>query len=312
MDVRVPARLRTGDLVGVISPASPMEELTRVERGIRYLESCGYRAMTGKHIGRKSGYLAGTDEERADDLHTMFADRRVKAIMCIRGGYGTPRLLARLDYAIIRKNPKIFVGYSDITALHLAFWARARLVTFHGPMLGVDMAGGMDPFAEEAFWRVLTSPARRQHLITPGEEAVLLTAGKGTGRLLGGNLSLLVSLFGTPYLPEFRRALLFLEEVGEEPYRVDRMLTQLRNAGVFRSVAGIALGHFSDCVPKDPAKPSQTVEEIVREFAAGCARPFVTGLPFGHERKMTTIPVGVRAVLDGNSGSLELLEPAVS
>ena len=310
MDVRIPARLRTGDLVGVISPASPLEDVTRLERGIRYLESRGYRAITGKHTGRKSGYLAGTDDERAEDLHAMFADRRVKAIMCIRGGYGTPRLLARLDYAMIRKNPKIFVGYSDITALHLAFWSRARLVTFHGPMLGVDMAGEMDPFAEEAFWRTLTSPSRQ--LIPPGGEQVVLTRGKGTGRLLGGNLSLLVSLFGTPYLPALRRALLFLEEVGEEPYRVDRMLTQLRNTGVFRSVAGVALGQFTDCVPKDPAKPSQTVEEIVREFAAGCARPFVAGLPFGHERKMTTIPVGVRAVLDGNTGSLKLLEPAVS
>jgi muramoyltetrapeptide carboxypeptidase len=304
--------LRTGDLIGVVSPASPIDDPTRLEQGIRYLESCGYRAMTGTHVGQRSGYLAGTDEERAGDLHAMFADRRVKAIMCIRGGYGTPRLLAHINYAMIRKNPKIFVGYSDITALHLAFWARARLVTFHGPMLGVDMAGAMDPFAEEAFWRLLTAPVRRQHLIPPGGGTERLTPGRGTGRLLGGNLSLLLSLFGTRYLPALHRALLFLEEVGEEPYRVDRMLTQLRNAGVFRSVAGIVLGHFSDCTPKDPAKPSQTVGEIVQGIAAGCRGPFVTGLPFGHERKMITIPLGVRAVLDGDAGTLELLERAVA
>jgi muramoyltetrapeptide carboxypeptidase len=309
MDVRVPARLRPGDLIGVIAPASPMDDCTRVERGVRYLESCGYRTITGKHAGKRSGYLAGTDEERAEDIGAMFADRRVNAIICIRGGYGTPRLLARLDYAVIRKNPKIFVGYSDITALHLAFWARARLVTFHGPMLGVDMAGTMDPFAEEALWRLLTSPSRQ--LIPPESGGMPLTPGRGTGRLLGGNLSLLVSLFGTPYQPAFRHALLFLEEIGEEPYRVDRMLTQLRNAGLFRQAAGIALGQFTDCVPKDAGKPSQTVEEIVRECAAGSSRPFVAGLPFGHERKMVTIPVGVRAALDGRAGSLELLEPAV-
>lgn len=311
MDVRVPLRLRTGDLIGVIAPASPLDDLTRIERGIRYLESCGYRAVTGAHVGARSGYLAGTDDERADDLCAMFADRRVKAIVCLRGGYGTPRLLTQLDYAIIRKNPKIFVGYSDITALHLAFWARAGLVTFHGPMLGVDMAGAMDPFAEECFWRVLTSPARRQMLIPPGGVAVPLVSGKATGRLLGGNLSLLVSLCGTPYLPDFRRALLFLEEIGEEPYRVDRMLTQLRNAGMDRRAGGLAFGQFSDCVPRDPGKPSQTVEEIIREFAAGSGRPSLAGLPFGHERKMITLPVGVRAVLDSRAGSLELLGPAV-
>jgi muramoyltetrapeptide carboxypeptidase len=312
MEVRVPPRLRRGDCIGIVSPASPIDDVARIEHGVRYLESCGYRTMTGKHCGERTGYLAGTDEQRAEDLHAMFSDRHVKAILCVRGGYGSPRLLPLLRYDTIRKNPKIFVGYSDITALHLALLQRARLVTYHGPMLGVDLAGTVDPYAEESLWRMLTSPTPRLMIAPPGGTAVALNGGTRSGRLIGGNLSLLVSLLGTPFMPALHRALLFLEEIGEEPYRVDRMFTQLRNAGVIRSAAGVILGQFTDCVPRDPSKPSQSVDEIVRELARGVRAPFVTGLPFGHERRMMTIPVGLRARLDGSSGAVELLEPAVA
>jgi len=311
MDIRIPARLAQGDLIGIVAPASPIDDPTRIERGVRYLESIGYRALVGKHVTERIGYLAGTDEQRGEDLHAMFADRRVKAVFCLRGGYGTPRLLRRLDYRLIARHPKIFVGYSDITALHLAFWSKARLVSFHGPMLGVDMAGAMDPFAEESFWRVLTSGERTMRLVPPGRTAVTLRGGTGSGRLLGGNLSLLVSLLGTPYHPDFRRSLLFLEETHEEPYRVDRMMAQLYNAGILGRAAGIAVGSFTECRPRDPAAPSQTVEEIMRESAAGAGPPFVTGLPFGHDPATITIPLGVRARLDGGSGALDLLAQAV-
>jgi muramoyltetrapeptide carboxypeptidase len=309
MDVRIPARLAPGDLIGVVSPASPIDDPSRIEQGIRYLESLGYRTVVGANSARRLGYLAGTDEERASDLHAMFADRRVRAIFCVRGGYGSPRLLSLLDYRLIARNPKIFVGYSDITALHLAFWTKARLVTYHGPMLGVDMVGVMDPMAEESFWRTLNSPRRRMMVIPSG--GVVLRGGAAIGRLLGGNLSLFVSLLGTPFQPDFRRALLFLEEIGEEPYRVDRMMTQLRNARILERAAGVAAGYFSDCVPKDSNKPSMSVEEIMREAAASARRPFVVGLPFGHERRSVTIPVGLRVRLDAGAGTLELLEPSV-
>jgi len=309
MDIRTPARLIKGDLIGIVSPGSPIDDLTSVEKGVSYL---GYRTVVGNHIARRVGYLAGTDEERANDLHLMFADKRVKAILCVRGGYGSPRLLTLLNYRLIAHNPKIFVGYSDITALHLAFWSRSRLVTYHGPMLGVDMAGEMDPFAEEALWRVLTSPQRRMMLVANGGTAVGLHGGAGTGRLLGGNLSLLVSVLGTPYQPDFRRTLLFLEEIGEEPYRVDRMMSQLRNSGILSRAAGVATGTFTNCTPKNPAKPSLSVDDILRESAAAASKPFLAGLPFGHERKTITVPLGIRARIVGEAGSLELLEPAVA
>ena len=311
MEVRIPPRLSRGDLIGIISPASPVDDLSRIERGVQYLERCGYRTIAGKNIAQRRGYLAGTDDQRAADLLAMFSDRRVKAIFCLRGGYGSPRLLARIDYALIRRNPKIFVGYSDITALHAAFWTRARLVTFHGPMVAVDMAGAMDPFAEESFWRLLTAPLTRMMLHSPGGTGVVPGSGTASGRLIGGNLSLIVSLLGTPYQPDFRRALLFLEEIGEEPYRIDRMMTQLRNAGILGRVSGVLIGQFSDCAPKDPSKPSLTADEVLREHGSAFGKPFVAGLPFGHERGMLTIPFGVRGRLDTAAGSLELLEPAV-
>ena len=312
MEIRIPPRLRQGDCIGIVSPASPIDDASRIEQGVRYLESRGYRTFIGKNCRERNGYLAGTDEQRAEDFNAMFADRSVKAILCVRGGYGSPRLLQLLDYRLIRKNPKIFVGYSDITALHCALLKRAGLVTFHGPMLGVDFAGTVDPFAEEQFWKILTFPVRRSTLVPSGGSAVSLNGGTRTGRLIGGNLSLLVSLLGTPYVPNLRGAILFLEEIGEEPYRVDRMVTQLRNAGVVRNSAGVILGQFTDCRPKDPSKPSQSVGDIMRDLARGVKAPFVTGLPFGHERKMLTIPVGVRARLNGTTGALDLLEPAVA
>jgi muramoyltetrapeptide carboxypeptidase len=311
MNSGIPPRLHPGDLLGIIAPASPTDDPSRIERGVRYLEGLGYRTLLGRHITHRSGYLAGTDAERAEDLHAMFSDARVKGIFCLRGGYGTPRLLGMLDYRLIARNPKVFVGYSDITALHFAFRARAGLVSFHGPMVGVDMIAGMDPFAEEALWGLLTSAAKRRSLLPPGSPATTLRGGKGRGRLLGGNLSLVVTLLGTRYFPSGGSSILYLEDVGEEPYRVDRMMTHLRNAGVLRRASGMVYGYFSDCAPKDPSAPSLTLSEILQESASAVRGPVIGGAPFGHEKKTMTLPFGVRAELDGDSGSLDLLESAV-
>ena len=251
-----PRALRQGDLIGLISPASPIADTSRIDRAVRYLESLGYRVRLGHHVTASYGYLAGTDRDRAADLHTMFADRSVRAIFSIRGGYGTPRLLESLDYRLIRNNPKIFVGYSDITALELAIWRKTGLVTFHGPMAGVDLAGAPDPFTEEMFWGMLCSKKKRGAIALPNGPLHSLRAGKASGRLLGGNLALVVSMLGTPYQPDFRETILFLEDITEEPYRIDRMLTQLRNAGILRRSAAILTGHFTDCLPQDTTKPS--------------------------------------------------------
>ncbi len=306
-----PRKLKRGDLIGIVSPASPVADATRVEKGVRYLESLGYRVKVGRNVGKTFGYLAGTDAERAADLHEMFADPDVKAIVCVRGGYGTPRLLALLNYRLIARHPKIFVGFSDVTALQLAIWKKCRLITFHGPMAGVEMANAMDPFTEEMFWRCLTSEKKLNAVPLPEKPQVLSPAAAATGRLLGGNLSLVLSLLGTPYQPDFTGALLFLEEVAEEPYRIDRMLTQLRNASVMSKVSGILFGRFTDCVPSDRTKPSFSVEEVLREVVQALPIPVLAEVPFGHVPTKLTLPVGVRARIAPSDASLAFLEGAV-
>jgi muramoyltetrapeptide carboxypeptidase len=241
----------------------------------------------------------------------MFADPAVRAVFCIRGGYGTPRLLPSVNYRLIRNNPKIFAGYSDITALELAFWRKTGLITFHGPMAGVDLAGPPDPFTEEMFWSMLSAKKKRGRITLPDPLPRTLQGGRATGRLLGGNLALVVSTLGTPYQPDLRDALLFLEDISEEPYRIDRMLTQLRNAGILQRSAAVLTGQFTDCVPQDATKPTLTLAQILEETAALTGRPFLAGLPFGHESPKMTLPVGLRARLDASSGTLELLEAAV-
>jgi len=312
VEPRIPAKLNKGDLIGVVSPASPISDLSKIQQGTVYLERIGYRVVVGESVGKTYGYLAGTDSERAHDLHTMFGDKHVKAIICVRGGYGTPRLLPLLDYKLIARNPKILVGFSDITALQLALWKKCHLITMHGPMLGVDMAGEVDPFTEELFWRIVTSNKKVGRIPVPDETSLaVLWPGTSSGRLLGGNLSLIASLMGTSFQPDFTRALLFIEEIGEEPYRVDRMMMQLRHAAVLSKVNAILAGQFTDCIPKDPSLPSLSVGEILSESAAYASKPFLSNLPFGHTVRKMTLPVGLKVRVDTDKNSIEYLEPAV-
>ncbi len=307
-----PTRLAKGDVIGIISPASPIADTSKIQEGVRYLESLGYRTLVGRHAEAKKGYLAGTDKQRLADIHAMFRNRHVKAIFCVRGGYGSPRLLPSLDYALVRANPRILVGFSDVTAIHLALWHRCRLVTFSGPMVGVDMLGKMDPFTEENFWRVLSLPMRDLRISLDGETTTVLHRGRGEGRILGGNLSLVAGLIGTPYIPEFRDSILFLEDVGEEPYRIDRMFTQLRNSGVLGSAKCLLAGQFTDCVAKQSIPGSQTIEEVLSEIAGHLKVPFLANLPFGHQPAKLTIPIGVRARVNTRTFSIDLLESPVT
>ncbi|MBI5470850.1 MAG: LD-carboxypeptidase [Ignavibacteriae bacterium] len=308
-----PPKLRRGDLIGVITPASPVADSIRIETGVQYLQSLGYRTKIGEHVGKTLGYLAGTDDERVADIHSMFADNEVKAIICLRGGYGTPRLLSMLDYRLIARNPKILVGYSDITALQCALWSKCGLVTFHGPMAAVEMAKPIDPYTEELFWRLLTSTKKPGRLPLPTDLPVQ-TSGNGTarGRLIGGNLALLLSVLATPFEPSFTDALLFLEDVEEAPYRVDRMMSQLQNARIFKRVRGVLLGQFTDCVPTDPTKPSLTIEEVLADATEAFGGPTLGNLPFGHVPRKFTLPFGVLAEINIEKKELALLEPAVS
>jgi muramoyltetrapeptide carboxypeptidase len=308
-----PRRLKKGDLIGLVTPASPVSDASRIEKGVQYFERLGYSVAVGANVGKGHGYLAGTDEERISDLHGLFADPRVRAIIALRGGYGTPRLLSKLNYRLIAQNPKILVGFSDITALQLALWRKCRFVTFHGPMAAVEMANTIDPFTEEMFWQLVSSTKKIGRISFPaGTQPTVMHSGKASGRLIGGNLSLIVSLMGTRYFPSVTDSVLFLEEIGEEPYRVDRMMTQLRNANVISKCNAVLTGQFTDCLPKDQGQPSLSVDEILREAARLAAGPFLSNLPFGHLPQKMTIPCGVRALVDASSCSIEYLEPAVS
>jgi muramoyltetrapeptide carboxypeptidase len=308
----IPPRLRPGDLIGIAAPAGPISDESRINRGVRYLERLGYEVTVGKSVTRTHGYLAGTDRERLNDLHGLFRDPRVRAIIALRGGYGSSRLLHHLDYRLIARCPKILTGFSDLTALQLALWTKCRMVTFHGPMLSSDFGGKIDPFTEEQFWRLVTTPSVPERIVPTRFTGVrVLVRGRATGRLIGGNLSLLVSVLGTPYQPSFKGCILFFEEVGEEPYRIDRMLTHFRNAGVLKGLRGILSGQFSDCGPRDRSRPTLTLATILAETARQAGVPFMSNLPFGHLRRKLTLPIGVKAGLDPERGTVDLLEPAV-
>ncbi|MCB0752649.1 MAG: LD-carboxypeptidase, partial [Ignavibacteriae bacterium] len=233
MKIIKPKKLNKNDVIGIVSPASSPDHYEAIENGVKYLEGIGYRVKIGKNVGKKHGYLAGSDEERLDDLHKMFVDKEVKAIFSIRGGYGSGRLLDRLDFSLIKKNPKIFVGYSDITALQIAIFNKTGLVTFAGPMVATDFSGEVNKFAEENFWKVLNSSKKIGKIYNPQKEKFyMLNSGRGEGKIIGGNLALVSSLMGTPFLPKFKDSILLLEDIGEEPYRVDRLLNQLKLANV--------------------------------------------------------------------------------
>lgn len=305
-----PKRLRPGDVIGICAPASPPASEGDLERGIRYIEKSGFRVEPGKNIHRRHGYLAGTDAQRRRDLESLFADRHVRAIFSARGGYGSQRLLPILDFSLIRRNPKIVVGYSDITALHLAFLARSGLISFTGPMVSVEMSRGLSGNAEERFWQALMSTDAPEPLAGNPRDSVA-RRGSASGRLIAGNLSLISALLGTSYFPNVDHPILLLEEIGERPYRLDRMMRQVMQSKALAELGGIGVGRFIDCQP-EKGKPSLTLQSVLEEASAGVNGPAVAGLPFGHYRESAAFPIGVRVRLDGKRGRLEFLEAGVS
>lgn len=312
MNILKPAKLKKGDTIGIISPASRPKDLTRIDRGIKYLESLGYKVKEGKSARNSYGYLAGTDEERVNDLHDMFSDKNVKAIFCTRGGYGTPRLLSKINYNIIKKNPKIFVGYSDTTALQMAFFKKAGLVTFSGPMVAVEMYDKIDPFTEENFWAMITSSAKYGTLKNPdGEKFESVNKGSGTGRLLGGNLSLILTVYGTPYCPSFKDSILIFEDVDEEPYRVDRYLSQLVNGKVLEEINGMIIASMTDCGPTERTQPTLTLEQVLNDYYKYIKAPVITNFVYGHIPRKNTIPFGIKTKVDAKLKEIKILEGCV-
>ena len=314
-----PKRLKAGDTVGLITPATPITNPDSLQTVARTVEHFGLRAKWGKHVGQKSGYFGNPVAGRLEDLHAMFRDPEVRAVFCIAGGYGAPQLLDQIDYDLIRRNPKIFLGYSDITALHLAMHQKSGLVTFHGP----NMLARFTDYTQEHFRRALFEASPIGALSNPVEANKLrprhplraVRAGQATGRLIGGNLTLISTTMGTPYEIDARGAILLLEDIGEEPYRIDRMLTQLRLAGKFEQCAGVVFGECVDCAPSD-YKPfvaaGFSLGEVLDAILGDLKVPVMAGLTFGHTDDQLTLPLGAQARLDANAGTLEVLESGVA
>ncbi|WP_457566491.1 S66 peptidase family protein [Caldithrix abyssi] len=314
-----PPALHEGDTIGLITPASPLFEFHRtVIEATEKLKNLGYNVKLARNIDKKWGYLAGSIQERVDDLHQMFDDDEVKAIMAIRGGYGSAQLLPYLDYELIARNPKILIGYSDITALLLGIHAATGLVTFHGPVA----VSTFTDYTTRHMKRVFTTTAPPIQIEDAPYEANLQTSnriwtyrgGVTEGRLIGGNLTLFQSLLGTPFAATTQDAILFFEEIGEEPYDLDRMLTHLKMAGIFDQCKGVIFDRMPSVKPAD-YKPgfnsSLSVEEVIDMIFKDFDFPVCVGFSLGHIKDKPTMPLGIKAQLDADAGRLTLLEAAV-
>lgn len=310
-----PKHLKKGDTLGVIAPSSSLPEHV-VERAIQNLEGLGFKVKLGKNCRNKRGYLAGTDAERLEDLHWAFCDPAVDAVWCIRGGYGATRLLPHIDYKLIKKHPKILIGYSDITALHVAIFQQTGLVTFHGPVGTSDQTD----YTKQHVLDILMNPTHPYKIELSVENQAetsnlfkteVITPGKCRGQLIGGNLSLLSAMDGTPYaLRDLKGKILFMEDIDERPYRVDRMLVQMLQSHNFKELAGIALGVFEGCNPK-PDENSLSLMACFKDLLGGLGIPVFYGLSFGHISNQFTLPVGIEAELDTEGGTLTFLEAGV-
>lgn len=305
--------LRAGDTIGFVAPAGPPNK-ERVEKCANILEKMGFKVVLPKNLLRADGYLAGSDAQRAAELNAALNDPKLQAIFPCRGGYGSTRILDKIDYAALRKNPKVLIGYSDLTALHLAIAAKAKVITFHSPMPESSLwrNDGDYAFAHDSLWRAIHADKYKNandagYIVerpkgNPGPEK--LTGGKARGRLVGGNLSLICATLGTPYAINARGNILFVEDTGEAPYRIDRFFSQLRLAGVLADVAGIIVGHFDKTDTKE-------VDRIVKEYCADLKQPVIVNFPLGHTTLNTTLPHGALAELDADALQVRILENPV-
>lgn len=313
MPLLKPERLRPGMTVGVIAPSSPADEDETVRYGLELVESFGFKAKPGKHLFERTEYLAGPDAARAEDVNAMFADTEVGAVMALAGGYGAMRILPYLHYDVIRANPKALIGYSDITALHCALHRKCGLVTYHGQ----TALSRFTDYSIGEFEKVLMQPEANSVIGLPPpfdagpgrvereNRITTIHPGVARGRLVGGNLTLISCLMGTPYEPDFTGRLVFLEDVHEKPYRVDRMLTQLLLSGKLAKAAGLIFGKFTDA---EDTGNTFSLEHVLTDAAAHLQVPCARGLMIGHVPDQSVVPIGVEAEFDAGSGRLTLLE----
>ena len=312
---RKPPRLRPGDTVGLIEPASFSDGEAQIDAVKSTIAGMGLVPRVAPHVGTRYGYLAGTDAERAADINALFADEDVRASFAIRGGWGSARLLPLLDWEVIRANPKLLVGSSDVTALHLAIAARAGFPSIHAP----NAASSWARTSWESLWRLafagetpVFGPATGPDLPPDRWPATTVRPGMARGRLLGGNLSVLSALVGTPWLPDFDGAILFLEDVGEAEYRIDRMLSQLALAGVLGKVAGVVFGQCTRCTAGVPGYSGFTVPQLLEQYLLPLGVPAFGGANIGHVADQLSLPVGANVEIDADAGTIRILEPVVT
>lgn len=310
-----PERLRKGDTVGLVSPAAPIYEPREIQIMVESMNALGLDVKMGKFVTERNGYLAGEDQKRAEDFNRMIRDDEVRAVLLTTGGWGSSRILPFLDFDAIRSNPKIIVGYSDVTALLLSIYAETGLVTFHGP-------NGTSPwnhFTADQFRSVLMegravtmrNPQKAEDTLVPVDHRIrTIRPGTVTGRLIGGNLTILTSLIGTGYLPAWEEALLFTEDIHEDVYRIDRMLTQMKLVGILESISGFIFGTCNDCDPEGRIS-GFTLEDVFDQHIAPLEVPAFSGAMIGHLEKKFTVPIGVEATMDAKKGTLTLQRPAV-
>jgi len=311
-----PKKLIKGDTIGIISPASPSYRKSDVIRGKETLEKWGFRVTLSKNLNRRNGFTAGTDEERANDFNEMFARKDIDAVFVTQGGYGSARILKYIDFEMIKKNPKIFIGFSDITSLHLAIYKKTNVVTFHGPGVSRLNSQELSQYTKDYLFKAIFSDEPIGEIVPAEVGTYIYSVNKGMaeGELIGGNLTLICSTLGTEYEIDTKGKILFIEEVETEPWIMDHMLCHLSNAGKLRDVAGIVIGECKDCVPKkhDPGYHVDTsLEDIIEDYIKPLGIPAIYGLPIGHGRDIATFPLGVRAKIDADNMKFVVLESGV-
>lgn len=304
-----PPALKKGDKIAITSPAGALRDHADATKFKKLLEDLGFEVVMGMTVTSKHGYFSGTDDMRLNELHKFFSDKTIKGIVCMKGGYGCARIIDKLDYQMIAKNPKIFMGFSDITALIHSIFHNSGLVTFHGPVGN----SSWNEYSVDYITRTIMLGEKVKYV--PGndvknDQIVTYTSGKAEGRLAGGNLSVLCSLAGTKWFPELGGRILFLEDVHEEPYRIDRMIQQLKLMGVFENISGLVLGKFPKCVAEEPDF-AFTIPEVFNQHFSKAKFPVYSGAMIGHVANKYTLPIGIDARMDADKGTIELLEEAV-
>ena len=310
-----PKRLKSGSTIGLVTPSGPITE-QQLEKTVRNIEGLGFKLAYNKtRLLAKKGYLAGRDISRADEINRMFDNKQIDGIWAVRGGYGATRILDMLNYKVIRQNPKVFIGYSDITAIHQAIFKKTNLVSFHGPVGASEFTDYTKKYVMQLISE--TSPTMKIEHFAQNEmlenniyNSYVINSGIAEGQLMGGNLTLAASLIGTPYDVSYKNKLVFLEDIGETPYRIDRMITQMISAGKFNNIKGIILGVFLDCETKE-FNNSLTLKEMFEDRLSRFNVPIIYGMSFGHIHNQFSLPLGIMARLNTEDKSITLLESAV-